>query len=140
MYDGWLPYPPDPVDYAAGLLEVSKAAKDAGRVPGDITAALFVSVRIDEGVESGRRVLDDYARANYGMSLAELEKVQAVVTGTADQVLEGLVRYIRAGARHLVIRLGAMDLSSQRDQLDRIAMLISVLKASVDHRDVSRES
>jgi alkanesulfonate monooxygenase SsuD/methylene tetrahydromethanopterin reductase-like flavin-dependent oxidoreductase (luciferase family) len=132
MYDGWLPYPPDPADYASGLLDVRKAAADAGRTPAGITPALFVSVRVDEGVESGRQALDDYARANYGVPLAELEKIQAVVTGSADQVLEGLARYVAAGARHIVIRPGALDLHSQRDQLERIAALIPAVRASAD--------
>jgi alkanesulfonate monooxygenase SsuD/methylene tetrahydromethanopterin reductase-like flavin-dependent oxidoreductase (luciferase family) len=133
MYDGWLPYPPDPADYASGLADVRTAAADAGRVAEDITPALFVSVRVDEAVETGRRALDDYARAIYGMPLAELEKVQAVVTGSADQVREGLARYVAAGARHIVTRLGALDLHSQRDQLERIAALIPALRAPADH-------
>ena len=127
LYDGWLPYPPNPVDYQSGLLDVRKAAAQAGRSPDDITPALFVSVRVDGSIESGRQALDDYANANYGMPLAELEKVQAVITGTPGQVAEALSRYIAAGARHLVIRLGALDVHSQRDQLERIAALIPML-------------
>jgi alkanesulfonate monooxygenase SsuD/methylene tetrahydromethanopterin reductase-like flavin-dependent oxidoreductase (luciferase family) len=127
LYDGWLPYPPDPADYQSGLRDVRKAAAQAGRSPDDITPALFVSVRADDSVESGRRALDDYANATYGMPLEELEKIQAVITGTPEQVAEGLGRYVAAGARHLVIRLGALDLHSQRDQLERIAALIPVL-------------
>ncbi len=127
LYDGWLPYPPDPADYESGLLDVRKAAAQAGRSPADITPALFVSVRVDDSIESGRQALDDYANANYGMPLAELEKIQAVISGTPDQVAEGLGRYLAAGARHLVIRLGALDLHSQRDQLERIAALIPML-------------
>ena len=127
LYDGWLPYPPDPVDYQSGLLDVRKAAGQAGRSPDDITPALFVSVRVDGSIESGRQALDDYANANYGMPLAELEKIQAVITGTPEQVTEALSRYVAAGARHLVIRLGALDLHSQRDQLERIAALIPML-------------
>jgi alkanesulfonate monooxygenase SsuD/methylene tetrahydromethanopterin reductase-like flavin-dependent oxidoreductase (luciferase family) len=132
MYDGWLPYPPDPADYASGLRIVRKAAADAGRTPADITPALFVTVRVDERVETGRQALDDYARANYGVPLAELEKIQAIVTGSADQVLEGLVRYVAAGARHIVIRPAALDLHSQPDQLERIAALIPALRAAAD--------
>jgi hypothetical protein len=67
------------------------------------------------------------------MPLAELEQTQAVVTGTADQVVEGLGRYVAAGARHLVIRLGALDLRTQRYQLDRIAAVIPAVRASAHH-------
>ena len=133
IYGGWLPYPPDPADYAYGLVDVRKAAADVGRTAEDITPALFVSVRVDEGVETGRQAMDDYARASYGMPLEKLEKIQAVVTGSADQVHEGLARYVGAGARHIVIRLGALGLHSQRDQLERIAALIPAGRASADH-------
>jgi alkanesulfonate monooxygenase SsuD/methylene tetrahydromethanopterin reductase-like flavin-dependent oxidoreductase (luciferase family) len=126
LYDGWLPYPPDPADYASGLLSVRKAAADAGRAAQHVTPALFVSVRVDE---NPRGPLDDYARANYGMPVTELEKIQAVVGGSAGQVLAGLGRYVAAGARHLVIRLAALDLRSQHDQLERIAALIPDLQA-----------
>ncbi|MFI2205661.1 LLM class flavin-dependent oxidoreductase [Streptomyces sp. NPDC020192] len=133
MYDGWLPYPPDPAVYASGLLDVRKAAADAGRTAEDITPALFVSVRIDDDMESGRRALDDYARATYGMPLHELETIQAVVTGSADQVLQRLGQYVAAGVRHIVVRLGALDLRSQRDQLERVAALIPAVRKAADH-------
>jgi alkanesulfonate monooxygenase SsuD/methylene tetrahydromethanopterin reductase-like flavin-dependent oxidoreductase (luciferase family) len=128
LYDGWLPYPPDPADYESGLREIRKAAAQAGRSAGDITPALFVSVRVDSSIENGRRALDDYANANYGMPLDELEKIQAIVTGTPEEVTESLGRYVTAGARHLVIRLGALDLHSQRDQLEQVAALIPPLR------------
>ncbi|MFF7335649.1 LLM class flavin-dependent oxidoreductase [Streptomyces sp. NPDC008150] len=124
LYDGWLPYPPDPADYASGLAAVHGAAAGAGRDRGGITPALFVSVRIDDDAAGGRRVLDDYARAAYGLPLTELEKIQAVVTGTAAHVLDRLLEYAAAGARHLVVRLAAPDLRSQSEQLDRLAALI----------------
>ncbi|MFF4505046.1 LLM class flavin-dependent oxidoreductase [Streptomyces sp. NPDC001401] len=129
LYDGWLPYPPDPADYAAGLLDVRKAAADAGRVAEDVTAALFVTVRVDEDAERGRRALDEYARANYGMPLEELEKIQAVVTGSADEVRDGLARYLAAGARHVVCRPAAMGLRALREQMEGIADLIPALRA-----------
>jgi len=140
LYDGWLPYPPDPGDYASGLRDVHKAATDAGRGTEDITPALFVSVRIDNDVESGRRAMDGYARATYGMPLEELERIQAVVTGSAAEVLEYLGRYVAAGARHIVARLGALDLHSQREQLERIADLIPALEVAGRHHSTSEGS
>ena len=68
-------------------------------------------------------MLERYARANYALSLTELEAIQAVVTGTPEQVADRLADYVAAGARHLVIRIGALDLASQRDQLEKLAGL-----------------
>jgi alkanesulfonate monooxygenase SsuD/methylene tetrahydromethanopterin reductase-like flavin-dependent oxidoreductase (luciferase family) len=130
MYDGWLPYPPDPADYAAGLRDIREAAAGAGRSAEGITPALFVTVRIDDGADGGRRTLDEYARATYGMPLDELARIQAVVGGSAEQVVERLGRYVAAGVRHIVVRLGGMDLRSQRDQLERVAALIPALRVA----------
>ncbi|GIF09304.1 LLM class flavin-dependent oxidoreductase [Actinoplanes siamensis] len=123
MYDGWLPYPPDPADYASGLLRVHKAAADTGRTADAITPALFVTVLIDEDEAGGLTAMERYATATYGMSLDELKKIQAVVAGSPDQVQVAINRYIDAGARHIVIRLGALDLRSQHRQLERVANL-----------------
>jgi hypothetical protein len=62
------------------------------------------------------------------MPLEELEKVQAIITGIPRRVTEGLGRYITAGARHVIVRLGALDLRTQRDQLERVAALIPPLR------------
>ncbi|EFH28585.1 MULTISPECIES: LLM class flavin-dependent oxidoreductase [Streptomyces] len=128
MYDGWLPYPPDPADYASGLLRIRGAAADARRRAEDITPALFVSLRLDDDPVAGHRALDDYARATYGMPLEDLRRIQAVVTGSADEVLDQLTRYATAGARHLVVRLGALGRSAQQDQLERLADLIPAVR------------
>ncbi|WP_433305483.1 LLM class flavin-dependent oxidoreductase [Actinoplanes sp. CA-030573] len=125
LYDGWLPYPPAPADYAAGLARVHEAATGAGRDGDAITAALFVTVLIGDDAGDARRAMDRYALATYGMPLEDLEKIQAVVTGPADDVRAALGRYVEAGARHLVVRLGALGLAAQRDQLRRVARLLS---------------
>jgi alkanesulfonate monooxygenase SsuD/methylene tetrahydromethanopterin reductase-like flavin-dependent oxidoreductase (luciferase family) len=124
LYDGWLPYPPNPADYASGLLRIHKAAADTGRATDAITPALFVTVLIDEDEDGGRRAMERYATATYGMSLNELEKIQAVVAGSFDRVRATINRYIDAGARNIVIRLGALDLRSQHQQLERVAALV----------------
>jgi alkanesulfonate monooxygenase SsuD/methylene tetrahydromethanopterin reductase-like flavin-dependent oxidoreductase (luciferase family) len=128
LYDGWLPYPPDSADYRMGLDNVRRAAADAGRSPDVITPALFVSVLVAENVDDGRQSLGDYSSANYGLPLHELEKVQAVVAGPRDYVVSHLSRYTDAGARHLVVRIGALDLAAQLDQLDRVAEIIPIVK------------
>jgi alkanesulfonate monooxygenase SsuD/methylene tetrahydromethanopterin reductase-like flavin-dependent oxidoreductase (luciferase family) len=126
-YDGWLPYPPEPANYRAGLADVRAAATAVGRAPDAITPAMFVSVLIAESVEAGRRELERYSRANYGLELSELEAIQAVVTGPPEQVTAELAAYVRAGARHLVCRLGTVDLPTARSQLERLAELVPAI-------------
>ncbi|GIE28435.1 N5,N10-methylene tetrahydromethanopterin reductase [Actinoplanes italicus] len=129
-YDGWLPYPPDPADYASrllrasGLLRIHETASAAGRDAGAITPAMFVTVLIDEDPGSAFTEMEKFATRTYGMPLGELGKVQAVVTGTPAHIGATLTRYIDAGARHVVIRPAALGLHSQREQLERAADLI----------------
>ncbi len=131
LYDGWLPYPPDPADYATGLAQLRSAALDAGRAAAAITPALFASVLIADDVASGRAGLEDFSRANYRMALKQLETIQAVIAGPPEHVAAELGRYLAAGARHLVCRIAAPDLRSQREQLERIAGIFPLLRGGV---------
>jgi alkanesulfonate monooxygenase SsuD/methylene tetrahydromethanopterin reductase-like flavin-dependent oxidoreductase (luciferase family) len=126
LYDGWLPYPPEPAAYAVGLAAVRDAARAAGR-GGSITPALFATVLVADDVDTGRRALDTFCRANYGRPLAAVERIQVMATGPLDRVAAQLARYTAVGARHLVLRVAAADLASYRDQLDQLATLAARL-------------
>ena len=54
------------------------------------------------------------------MPLAQLETIQAVVAGPAEQVAMRLRDFVTAGARHLVCRIATTSLASQRAQLEQI--------------------
>ncbi|MGP9018355.1 LLM class flavin-dependent oxidoreductase [Streptomyces sp. BR1] len=128
LYDGWLPYPPDAADYATGLADVRTAAAGAGRDPQALDPALFVSVLLAETPAEGRRRLEAYSRANYKMELDQLETIQALTAGPPDHVVAYLRKFLDAGARHLVIRIAALDLAAQTEQLERIAELLPELR------------
>ncbi|KUJ65048.1 hypothetical protein ACZ90_52555 [Streptomyces albus subsp. albus] len=123
-YDGWLPYPPDAAEYAAGLAAVERAAGEAGREPGAVTPALFATVLIIEDGSSARSALDAYCRFTYGMPVEVVETLQVLVAGTPGEVAERLAQFTAAGARHLVCRLAALGLDAQRGQLERLAALL----------------
>jgi alkanesulfonate monooxygenase SsuD/methylene tetrahydromethanopterin reductase-like flavin-dependent oxidoreductase (luciferase family) len=127
-YDGWMPYPPSADGYADGLAAVRAAAAGAGRDATAITPALFVSVIVTDTVERGRELLGTFAEASYGMPLDQLERIQALAAGPADAVAEKLRGYLAAGARHLVVRIAATDLRSQREQLEQIIKLKGYLR------------
>ncbi|WP_232792264.1 LLM class flavin-dependent oxidoreductase [Actinacidiphila yeochonensis] len=129
LYDGWLPYPPDPADYATGLTAIRAAADGAGRSEQPFSPALFVNVLVSDATDGGRALLDDYAHRAYGMPISSLEQIQAVVAGPADVVAEHLAAYVRAGARDLVIRCAAPDVVEQRAQVEALAELRPLLEA-----------
>jgi alkanesulfonate monooxygenase SsuD/methylene tetrahydromethanopterin reductase-like flavin-dependent oxidoreductase (luciferase family) len=123
LYDGWLPYPPNPDDYETGLVQVRRATADSGRDAQAITPALFATLLITDDAEAGRRALGDYAQASYRMPLEVVETIQLLIAGPIEHVTSRLDRYIAAGARHIVCRIGALDLKSQLDQLELISIL-----------------
>jgi alkanesulfonate monooxygenase SsuD/methylene tetrahydromethanopterin reductase-like flavin-dependent oxidoreductase (luciferase family) len=127
LYDGWMPYPPEPAGYRDGLAAVRQAATDAGRDAGTITPALFVSVAVTESVRAGRELLAEFSQANYGLPLDQLETIQAVVAGPADHIAERLRGYVAAGARHLACRIATTSLAAQREQLEQIIKLKPLL-------------
>jgi alkanesulfonate monooxygenase SsuD/methylene tetrahydromethanopterin reductase-like flavin-dependent oxidoreductase (luciferase family) len=122
-YDGWLPYPPSTREYVDGLAAVRAAAAEAGRAAAAVTPALFVSAVITDTVERGRELLGTFAEASYGMPLDQLERIQALAAGPPDVVAEKLHGYVRAGARHLAVRIATTSLESQREQLEQIIKL-----------------
>jgi alkanesulfonate monooxygenase SsuD/methylene tetrahydromethanopterin reductase-like flavin-dependent oxidoreductase (luciferase family) len=121
-YDGWLPYPPEPTAYQMGLADVRQAASRAGRDPAAITPALFVTVLIADDEERGRHALDEYSRVTYDAPLEVIETIQIMITGTRERVAAQLDRFVVAGARHIVCRIGALGLKSQLDQLEQLGV------------------
>ena len=126
-YDGWMPYPPEPADYRQGLATVRQAAREAGRPVRDITPALFVSAAVTDSAASGRRLLEEFSQASYGMPLAQLETIQALAAGPPEYVAERLRGYVAAGARHLACRIATTSLAAQREQLDQVIKLRPLL-------------
>ncbi|MCU1680994.1 MAG: monooxygenase [Amycolatopsis sp.] len=124
-YDGWLPYPPNPEDFASGLAAVRAAAPDADAV----TPALFATVLIAEDAERGRRGLEQYCLANYGAPVEYIEKIQVLMTGSASQVAAQLARY--GGARHVLIRPAALAPSAFREQVSQVAGMITDIRGKL---------
>jgi alkanesulfonate monooxygenase SsuD/methylene tetrahydromethanopterin reductase-like flavin-dependent oxidoreductase (luciferase family) len=127
LYDGWMPYPPDPAAYAEGLAAVHQAAASAGRPAGAITPAMFVSVAITDTVQSGRRLLEEFSQASYGLPVDQLENIQALAAGPPDYVAARLGEYVAAGARHLACRIATTSLAAQRSQLTELIRLKPLL-------------
>jgi alkanesulfonate monooxygenase SsuD/methylene tetrahydromethanopterin reductase-like flavin-dependent oxidoreductase (luciferase family) len=121
-YDGWLPYPPDPADYANGLAVIRDVAATEDRT-GPITPAPFATVFVDDDVARGRRALDEFCLATYRMSVERVERIQVLITGSPGEVSATLDRYVTAGAEHVLVRIAAVDPGSFADQLARVAAL-----------------
>ena len=69
--------------------------------------------------------------ATYGLPVDVLRTIQVLISGTPQQVTTGLRSYLAGGARHLVCRIAALDLRTQRDQLERITEIARTLRHSI---------
>jgi alkanesulfonate monooxygenase SsuD/methylene tetrahydromethanopterin reductase-like flavin-dependent oxidoreductase (luciferase family) len=108
-YDGWIPYPPDPADYAAGLAALRSAASDAGRDADDVTPAMYLTVLVDNDAERGHTTAEAWCLRWYELPFEMVSSVQAFVIGSAADVAARIARYVDAGARHIVVRMASVD-------------------------------
>ncbi|MFB8274296.1 LLM class flavin-dependent oxidoreductase [Nocardia colli] len=120
-YDGWLPYLPDPAAYARAWQTIQQQATRA------VTPAMYATIVLDADPARARAELEGYVRQYYRRSLAEMSTIQAYFGGTAEDCAEWLTHYLEAGATHLVLRLGSLNV---RRQLDLVAEhLLPALRA-----------
>jgi len=99
-YDGWLPYLPDPNAYARAWDRIRAQAVR------EVAPALYATVNLS-GAEADAE-LDAYLRAYYGQPLDVMRHVQAIRGGSVQECLDWLARYVDAGARHLILRIGSL--------------------------------
>lgn len=127
-YDGWMPI--GPVEgFAPGLNEVHAAATAAGRDPGSIATATYLTVSIDDDPSRAEQVLDDYLAAYYPAPPAAMKALQATYAGTADGLMAWVQEFTNAGAQHLILRF-AGDHERHMDQcIDLLGSLHRVVVA-----------
>lgn len=116
LYDGWLPYPPEPAEYASALATI-RAGSDR-----PITPALFATVYLDDDAERGTAALDAYCRATYRRPLDVIGKIQVMLTG--PDVLTQLGRFADAGAGHVLLRIAAIDPGVFAEQLEKVVDML----------------
>lgn len=108
-FDGWLPYPPTTEQFAEQLAEIERAAADAGRSNDQITPAMYATIALEDDPARAEAMLAEYANAYYGLPIEVMRQVQAFHAGGADSCARFLDEYIRAGARHLVLRFATLE-------------------------------
>jgi len=104
LYDGWFPNLPTPEEYPAQIAEVRAAAKAAGRDPGKITGAMYLTLAIDDDVKRADDRINDYLANYYGVPAAGMRARQRSYAGPAEGAAAWLKSYADAGATHLMLR------------------------------------
>lgn len=118
-FDGWFPTGPNAEAFGEQLVQVRDVAKQADRDPKAITAAIYLTMRIDDDAQAADRHIDNYLSNYYAVPAARIRKAQATFAGPEAGAIEWLQGFIDAGAEHLVIRL-AGDHERQMESLVRI--------------------
>ena len=121
LYDGWLPYPPDPADYGSGLARIRSSAVRP------VTPALFATVLVEDDPVLGRQLLEEYCQRNYGMPADFVQGIQMQVTGSASEVAARLREY--EGVEHFLLRIASTEPKVFDEQLPRLAEVVELLRS-----------
>lgn len=121
-YDGWLPFLPDVEAYGRARRRIAELAEEAGRGAGAVTPALYATVTVNSDESAARAELEHYISHYYGRSLDQMRTIQAYAWGSAEKCAEWLGEYVRAGARHLVVRIGSLDPEPQLKEIAEVLL------------------
>jgi alkanesulfonate monooxygenase SsuD/methylene tetrahydromethanopterin reductase-like flavin-dependent oxidoreductase (luciferase family) len=102
--DGWFPNAPDPAQFAAQWAEIGGIAAAAGRDASKLSAAMYLTLTVDDDAARAAARMDAFLEGYYGAPAAVLRQRQAVYSGPAAGVASWLDGYARAGATDLVLR------------------------------------
>jgi alkanesulfonate monooxygenase SsuD/methylene tetrahydromethanopterin reductase-like flavin-dependent oxidoreductase (luciferase family) len=130
-FDGWLPFTPNPADYASGLRAVREAAERAGRDPDDVATGVYLTVAVADSAREAANQLDAYMKAYYGVPAEVMARAQACHAGTLDSVAEWFAAYAAAGANHLVVRLARPGLVDYDDTASALLGAAESARAAV---------
>jgi alkanesulfonate monooxygenase SsuD/methylene tetrahydromethanopterin reductase-like flavin-dependent oxidoreductase (luciferase family) len=124
-FDGWFPTGPDAKGWGAQWRQVQDIARDAGRKPEVLEAAIYLTLAVDENAGKAEQRIDDFLSAYYGQRPDVLKKRQACFSGSAAAAADWLNAYVQQGARYLVLRFAG----EHERQLETFAQLREQLKA-----------
>ncbi len=100
--DGWMPYLYSAERYARSVAEVRESARSQGRSLDTFLWMAYVMISVDESPESARARAAQFLGATYSQDFTQLVD-RVSVAGTLEAVVDRLVAFVRAGARHLVL-------------------------------------
>lgn len=108
LYDGWLPFLPSPDAYAQAWCRIVELAGEHGRSADEITPGIYATIAVNDNRERARAELENYLKHYYGRPLEVMSTIQAYCYGTVEECVEWLAKYVRSGARHIVVRIASL--------------------------------
>ena len=123
LFDGWFPIGPDAATFASRRARLTAAAIEAGRDPGALATAIYLTVAVDDDADAADAAINDYLQHYYHVPATAIRRIQACFGGRLDDVLAFVRGFTGAGAEHVVIRIvGDHDrtlraLAARRDEM-----------------------
>jgi probable F420-dependent oxidoreductase len=103
-FEGWFPISPSPEIFGQKWLEVRAMAREAGRDPDALDAAMYMTVCVDDDTARAEARIGEFLEAYYPGRGETMKKNQAWFAGPASAVADRLAGYADAGLTHFVIR------------------------------------
>lgn len=133
--DGWMPYLYSPRRYAASVDTVREAADAAGRPLDGFGWYAFVFVNVDPDGDLAREQVARTLGRTYDQDVrAMVDRVAAA--GTVEEVVDKLVQFVDAGARHFIFATAAGSHGGSDDRL--VARLLEDVVPEVRRRHADR--
>jgi alkanesulfonate monooxygenase SsuD/methylene tetrahydromethanopterin reductase-like flavin-dependent oxidoreductase (luciferase family) len=104
LYDCWFPNAPDPTRWRAQWEEIHQIARGAGRDPGKLTGAVYLTLTIDDDKARAEERMNAFMQNYYGQPASVMRARQATYAGPAEGAAEWLSSWVKAGVGHLVLR------------------------------------
>jgi alkanesulfonate monooxygenase SsuD/methylene tetrahydromethanopterin reductase-like flavin-dependent oxidoreductase (luciferase family) len=83
---------------------VQEIAEAAGRRPGDVEAAVYLTIAVDEDAAKAEQRINDFLSGYYGQRPDVLKKRQACFSGAASGAADFINGYLEQGAQTVVLR------------------------------------
>jgi alkanesulfonate monooxygenase SsuD/methylene tetrahydromethanopterin reductase-like flavin-dependent oxidoreductase (luciferase family) len=104
-FDGWFANEPDLSRWRRQWAEVQQIIREAGRDFGKFTAAIYLTLAIDQDAGRAERRIEAFLETYYGQPAAVMRKRQACYGGPTAGAADFLRGYADAGASHIIVRL-----------------------------------
>ncbi len=105
LFDGWMPVSANATQWGAGWRDVQDHAREAGRNPDDLIAAVVLNLSIDEDEAKADALLDRYIAEYYGVQdPGPLRASHGSFAGTEAGAADWLNEFAEQGVRHFALR------------------------------------
>ena len=123
-FEGWFPNAPDPTTFANQLDDIRTTAHSAGRDPVQLSAAMYLTLSVDDDAARASARMDGFLQGYYGTPAEVLRRRQAVYSGPVEGAMQWIDGYAKAGATDVILRF-AGDHERHLEMLARVRTAIA---------------